>query len=305
MKKLILLITVLLLFAAQGFTQKLLSVVVYDSYEARSSCAAAVLKAKFSTAMVDVSGKLAAVYGAEIAALADSTFHKVFVVCDTTNTDIAGNLQGTYKDTLALKLSPTLLNDELPDDDIIIIVQTATASWPEIIWDRSDVYSGITAPLIVSYLSYGGFSEVRFAATTASDSSANLTGATWTNDVFVGNNLFVTADTGLGQTSPVIDNLDDTMIVFSPKFSTAIGIGSQVVVRDEGRDFEDWYDIYCEIYIEGNMADVLVNWNSWHKLIDANSKLNKPGRQRAYQDINFLNNTVIPKGKAVFDYLKR
>lgn len=305
MKKFILLLTVLLLFVGQCFTQKSIALVVYDSYEARSSCAAAVLKAKFSVGLVDVNGKLAAAYGAEIAAFADSSFHKVFVVCDTTNTDIVGNLQGTYKDTLVLKLSDVTLRDIVPDVAINIIVQTTTASWPEIIWDRSDVYTGITAPLIVSYLSYGGFSEVKFVTTTASDSSANLTGATWTNDVFIGDNLFVTADTGIGQTSPVIDNLADTMIVFSPKFSTAIGIGSQVVVRDGGRDFEDWYDAYSEIYIEGNIADVAVNGRYWRKLIDNNNKLNKPGAKRADQDIGYLSNTVLYNGRMIFNYLKR
>lgn len=301
MKKFLLILTACLLFfpmVAQNYT----AIVVYTEDDARSVLAAAILKNKFSTTLINVGDKQAATYGAEFTALSDSSYHKVFVVCDTTNADTKGYLQGTYVDTLAFNLAVTTLNTLSPDASVTVIKETATTSFSDSVWNLSSVYSGVNPPLIVKYLSYDDFSELRATATGGTDSSLTVSGASYTDNAYQDDEVFVISGTAIGMNSTIDSNNDSVLIFNTTKFTTGVDSLDVFVVKKANQDREFWYDEYARCVVEADLKDPDANWSSWKRLIDDNNKLND-GVNRAYQDRTYLK-TLLQTGESIFNYLK-
>jgi hypothetical protein len=271
------------------------AVVFYTSDVAVQIVAAAVVGAKYAqTTYYDIDGMdSAAMYGL-ITAIDTGSYHKIFIACDTSkrtlefvDNKIKGSLwQYELTDALHSGVSGGVVPAAAPT----IITASATKSKSEICWEA--VNSTKTPPLIVQYTDLLAFSATRGTANTAyTDTTIRDAGKSWVADAYIGDKVYIVAGTGIGQSGTIFDNTS-TILYSHPAWAITPTSTTQYVVKKAGEEDELFYDKYTELYIltylwDLDNSEVLVNWG---KL------LNNP------QDLDLLWNTVIPYGKAIFDY---
>jgi hypothetical protein len=306
MKKLGIVLTLILMFTVASFSQP--TSIFYWGKDPYSVASAAVLQTKFASVgpeIYNITGNDSAANNTLITGLTDATYSRIFVVCDTATSPTLGSIQGYLWDTLIAKLTTDTILTVVPFTAPAYAVVTATKSKPEVMWDRADVYTGITRPLIIQYLGFGDFSGARGTATAATDSTLDDSGASWVTDAFIGYSVYIRAGTAIGESSVIEDN-DGTSIDFTPLFATAGSTDSQYVIKKAAESYENFYDIYAYNYVKAKMYDLsdATVLTAWAKVLDDNGKLNQGTLRTPFQDTNYLWNTIVAGGLTIFEFQK-
>lgn len=280
--------------------------VIYSSNLSESVASGAIVMQKYSnTTTYDVAGLDSASTYALVDGISDESVHKVFLCVDTATAQVSDQLQEHLYDSLDAKLYTTTTDGEEPDDDIIYIEESSTESKPEVTWERSDVYDGITKPLIIKYIGLDDFSLARGTAS-ASSTDSTLVDSTksWTEDEFAGDYVYITEGTGIGQYR-VIDSNSDTSVLVTEEWDVSPSDDSEFIIKDDGESNELFYDIYADIYIRLYLSDLSSSEtkSNWQKLLDSEKNLNISDITTPFQDLEYLWETVIAGGKNIFEYL--
>ena len=278
------------------------AVVIYNSDDPFSSAAAAITTFKRGVSYkIDCAENDSAAQVAWFATLpSDSSMSYCYIVCDTSSLYTADKWLQTYSDSITIQVLGT--------ESITYYVGTVNATKCEQTW--SGLYSGVTAPLIVGYLSETLVWYDRGDAsggTTASVFKANPSG--WTAGTWVGDYVAITAGPGMGESLPIAEVIaavsgDADTLSVTGTFTAAITSGSDFTVVPSSLHtrwvFNDMYSYYG-VLVE--IADPFTYAKQWGKLIDNDGRLNslQSGESPA-QDITYLN-TLLLVGKNVFDYL--
>jgi hypothetical protein len=283
--------------------------VFYTNDDEQTVAGAAILQIKFEATIVyDIDGLDSAHINDLIAGIAETSLHKIFVLVDTATNDADNKIQGYLSDSLEAKLFTDDTLDYTPDTAIVYVAATATKYKSEVVWNRSDVYTGKTEPLIIKYLGKSLFSAARGVCSgTGTDSTLVNSAAAFTSDAFdIGYYVYLTAGTGIGQSRDIYDGNTTTLYV-TPDWTTIPTSTSYYTVKLLTQQNEFFYDIYAKLYVLTYLSDLddgTVKKN-WKKLIDKQGNLNSGNVYRTpYQDLTYLFNTVIAGGKTIFDYLK-
>lgn len=281
----------------------------YSSDVPETSLGAAIVNVKFNSGQIDfydIAGDDSAAIHTAISAITDSSYHKLFLMVDTATAETSDKIQGFLYDTLTVKLfGDTVIYSYQADTLPIYIQPTSTKSKNQVLWDRTDMYYGKNAPLIVKYLGRQFFRKTGGTCSfTSTDSTVYDSTASWTIDAYAGDYVYIKSGTGFGEYRTITSNTSDSLVV-SVDFSSDLNTTSVYVVKDDGQSNEIFYDIYSEVYIRTYLGDftsstVIANW---YKLLDANYNFNDGGLKTPIQDLDYLWNTVIAGGKIIYDYL--
>jgi hypothetical protein len=293
------------------FAQK--TAVVYSTNKFESVVGGAVVRLTYpSTTFYNINTLDSAAKNALITGITDESYHKIFVLVDTStywtgnNTD---SLQGHLIDTLATKLYSTETDGITPDTAVQFIVKYGTVrSKGERLWDT--LHSSLTYPLIVEFTGYNSFSEKRgMAKSTSLDSMViDSAGTAFVSGAYDGDYVYFRDGNVIGQYK-LIDSTDATKhgVHTSADFTAAPTKGYHWVIKRVEEVNELFYDIYAELYIKTYLTDLSSNTviQNWAKLIDDNNKLYTGTVHLApVQDLDYLWNTVIAGGQIIFEYLK-
>lgn len=289
------------MMGVQLFSQ---AIVIYSSSDPYSSAAAAVVDQKRGVNYIlDCNYADSAAQVAWYATLPkDSSILYAYVVGDTSTIYEANKYISSYLDSIDTVVLGTASVD--------YYLGTTSITKCEQSWDS--LYVGITAPLIISYLSEGNTWYDRADASGGTDSTifkANATG--WTDGSWEGDYVWITTGPGIGEAKPIefvlaeVSGDADTIEVVGT-FSTAITSGSDFTVSPASNytraAFHDMY-AYYGVYVL--ISDFKVYNKEWEDLLDYGGRLNNipanSGRA-PIQNRTYLS-TVTTSGKQVFDYL--
>lgn len=301
MKKLIITLALFLMIVNMGQTQ---TAVIYSSDNPYSTCAAAIVQEKYGADYildVSASGTSTTVQTTWCGTL-DSLTH-AYIVVDTTTSYTADYLRADVYDSIA--------DNMYTGYSLQYLVGSTTITKCEQVWDS--LYTGVTSPLIVLYLSETDFTEDKFDASGGSDSTifkANTTG--WTNDEFnTGYTAYITAGPGIGGSAVITNtqavtagNADTLDFDGTAVFSATITSSSDVVIMATSQ-FSRWgfYDVYAYYAVLTQIAQIDTYADEWAKLLDDNGKLNtRKAGQSTKQDLTYLA-TLLGYGDKIFDYL--
>ena len=277
------------------------AVVIYTSDDANNITAAALVGVKYSNVMyIDIDGMDSADIDLVIADI-DSA-HRIFVLPDTAPIWADNQIAGPHYDTLVTRLMVDTAFAVAPDTIIQVIAASATKSKAELVWE--DVYPTFTKPKIVENLGSAVFSTKRnITKFTSTDSTIVDTTGSMTVDLYIGQYAVITTGTGFGQSRLITDN-DATKIYVTPDWNTRPSQAAYYI-KASTQTNEIFYDQYAKFYILGFLRDLADEdvIDNWHKLVDSEYNINDGNVVRApFQDLNYLNNTVLSHGKIIFDY---
>lgn len=301
MKKIILFLT-FMLFLGKGFSQV---AVVYDSDDPTSSCAAAIVDQKYALSYVlDVADADSTAQQTWLATVSDSLTYS-YIFADTST---------TYSEDDVLTAVYTGLNGMLytaSSANLEYYVGSSSLTKCEQAWDS--IYSGITKPLIVYYLSESAFCEDQFDASAGTDTTIQKTNATgWSDDGFNSTyTAYVTAGPNIGEARVIEDTYaaasgDADTLEVSPAFTADITSSSDLtILKTSLYNKHGFYDMYAYYGVLVNIADIETYDDQWKSLLNYNNSLiNMPtGSGRAVlQDRTYLDE-LIDDGKKIFEYL--
>jgi len=286
--------------------------VFYSSDDAQSIVTAAITKVKYPGAGVyDIADLDSTSTKKAITDLTDSSYHRVIVAVDTTKTEdstfVAGQIIGSwyyYIDSIILYQANDSLNG-LPVDSLPFYNETSnTQSRAEALWNNADVFGDKTEPLILTYLGTKYFSTATGNPTAVTDTTLIDTSIDLDSAGYVGDYVYITSGTGIGEIQEITYNDEDTLYVES--WGTKPTTGSTYVVRKALKSGNNFYDIYTELYVLTYMNDLTTNADlrKWYKVLDHGHNLNTSNNLSPFQDVDYLWNTIIAGGKIIFDYLK-
>lgn len=307
MKKFLLILAFTLLFVPfYGQTVA----VFYSSDDAQSILCAAIAKEKYPAAVItDVANLDSAGGRAAVDGLADSAYNRVVIAVDTSTLFSTGDMLGSWYDlleTVVLYQANDTLDGYVVDSVPLYLVAASDYTKPEVLWARTDMYSSKTQPLILKYLGTKYFSISTGAPTAITDSSITNSALSLTIDAEIGDYLYITAGTGIGQLRTVSDNTA-TVLYIGTDWTTNPTTGSTYVLKRALQSSNNYYDIYSNLYTLTYLSDLSSNvvLRNWKRLLNNDGKLNTAQNTAPGQDIDFLFNTVIPYGQIIFDYLSR
>lgn len=238
-----------------------------------------------------------------IAAIDTDSYHKIYLALDTATAAATYYVQGYLYDSLVAKLYGDTTNGIAPDADLQYLASTATHTKAEVLWDA--LYPGITEPLIIQYLGFAEFSEYRSRAEYASTDSTLVDTLSVTADAYIGDNIYITLGTGIGQVREIYDNTT-TIFYVTPDWTTNPTHDTYFVVKKAAEDDENFYDMYSALYVCTYLGELSsgATATAWHKLMDKEYNINDGNVYKTpYQDLTYLNGTVLAGGKHIYDYL--
>lgn len=284
--------------------------VFYTSDVANQVTAAAEVGVRYAnTTYYDIDGMDSATLYPIITGLDTGTYHRIYIVCDTSKRTLAfadNKIKGTlvqYELTDALNSGIYL--GVVPMATPLIVATAATKSKCEVAWEA--LFPNTTKPLVCEYQGLNVFSDSRGTANTAyTDSTIRDNSKSYTNDAKIGFWAYIVAGVGTGQSRQIVDNTSNILTVH-PNWDKTPTSTTQYVVKKNAESHEIFYDKYTELYVLtylSDMSDPTVIAN-WHKLMDATYNINNATVGTAQQDMDYLNNTVLAGGKKIFDYLSQ
>ncbi len=278
--------------------------VFYTSDNANSALAAAEVGVRYAhTTFFDIDNLTAAnILTAIQTIVAGDSVHRVFIVVDTATVWANNKLSGAHYDSLTARLYTVTTNGVVPDAAPEYFTASATKNVGELVWD--ELCGTAFDPLITEYNGDDAFSvKITRSKKVNTDSTAVDSTGSLTADAYNGDWIQIYAGTGMGQTRQIYDN-STTVYYVSPDWTTNPDQTTLFKIKHETEDDELFYDMYSQYYILSylsnlNDADVLKNWK---RLLDNNGQIGNGNIINPKQDLLYLRNTVLDKGKAVFDY---
>jgi hypothetical protein len=277
--------------------------IVYTADNANSITGAAFAQRKYAhNTIINVDNMTAANQLTAIQAITDSV-HRVLLLVDTSTVFATNKLTGANYDSLVERMYTTTAYETAPDAAPTYYQATATANLAEVAW--ADLFSTYTLPLIGEYQGGNVFSSlVSRTRETNSDSSAIDSTNTLVVDAYDGDWIYIYSGTGIGQ-SRLISGNNDSAIFVTPDWSTNPDETSLFKIKRVEEVHELFYDLYSQFYVLTYLSNLSngPTQDNWGKLFDKNNNLNDGNvHYTPYQDLDYLNNTVLSGGKHIFDY---
>lgn len=278
------------------------AVVWYTSDEPVQVTAAALVGVKYAnTTYYDIDGKTSSQINALVSAM-DSA-DRAFILVDSATVWADNKLSGAQFKAIEAKLYNAV--DTLADQDAInrYVRTSSTQTKCEVVWDT--LYTSYTEPLIVEYMGTALFSKKHSTSKhTNTDSTLVDTTGSMTTNAYAGDYVILTSGTGFGQYRLVTSN-NATTFYLSTDWTVKPDKTSYIVKKAAELN-EFLYDRYAYYFIYNSLYDLSdpTTIANWHKLVDREYNINDGNVLKTpYQDFNYLKNTVIVGGKAIFDYL--
>ena len=276
--------------------------IVYTADNANSITGAATASIKYPhCTVINIDNMTTANQLTAIQTITDSV-HRVLLMVDTATVWATNKLTGAQYDSLAARLYTDTAYSTAPDAAVTYYQASATKNLAEVVWDA--LYPTLTEPLVVEYLGDDIFStKLTRSKKVNTDSTVVDSTGSLTADAYIGDWLVIYSGTGMGQARQIYDN-STTVYYVSPDWDTNPDHTSLMKVKKEGEDRENFFDMYTNDYILPFLSDLSSNtvMTNWHKLIDAKNNINTNVTRAPYQDLNYLNNTVLFGGKIIWDY---
>ena len=300
MKRLLTILSfILLIFPASAQINNSLTAVFYNSGDAYSIAAAAVVPQKYGNVNYYDTRGLDSAGGIQMIQAITDSLYRVYVMVDTPVVWTSGALKSTWLDTISLMFK--VLNGE--DAAPISIEPYDSVSRPEVAW--ASIFSGYTAPVAIKYLGHNIFSYERgvFASSASSDSTLIFPLSRWNADTFNNKVVYITKGTDAGQKVTISDTKEDTLIL-ATKFTAALDSTSEFTIRTS--TVEDFYDIYMRLVVETDLYDLsdVQTRALWEKLYDNTRTLATQRRKVPNQDLTYLAQIIVV-GHNIFNYTKR
>ena len=282
-----------------------IAVIVYTADNSNSITSAAIAQIKYPhNIVIDIDNMTAAneLTAIQLITSGDSV-HRVLLCVDTATVFATNKLTGANYDSLDARMYVDTAYGVAPDAAPTYYQVTATKNLAEIVWVA--LYPTYTLPLIAEYQGDDVFAKLTSrtkkvnATKTAVDSTNTLVA-----DAYIGDWIQIYSGTGIGQTREIYDNTT-TRDSITPVWTTIPDHTSLYRVKDDGEENELLYDMYTQYFVLTYLNDLSdgPTQTSWGRLIDKNYNINEGNvHYTPYQDLDYLQNTVLVKGKAIFDF---
>jgi len=229
--------------------------------------------------------------------------HRVIILTDTATVWATNKLTGAQYDSLTERLFTVVTNTVTPDATPTLIAASATKNKCEVLW--AALYPTYTLPLALQYLGDDVFSALASRTRKVNtDSTALDSTLTLVADAYNGDWIYIYDGTGIGQYREIYDG-DDSLVYVSPDWTTQPDETSLYKIKNDGEEGEIFNDMYTQCYVLTRLRNLSDNqtMTNWHKLVDANYNINDGNvKNTPYQDMDYLNNTVLVQGKTIFDF---
>lgn len=277
--------------------------VFYTSDDANSTLAAAEVAIRYPmTTLFDIDNVDSAGLVTQIQAI--DSVHRIFILVDTATKFVDNKFGGAHYDSVVIRLYNDTTDGIPPTALPDYFTSTATKNVAELVQDA--LLPNTTHPLITNYLSDDAWALRSNQATKYNNSDSTIVDSTGSlvADAYIGDWVYIYSGTGMGQYRKIYDNDTDTLYV-SPDWETNPDSTSLFKIKDANENNELFYDQYATYYILTYLTDFTADgvFDAWKKLLDNNGMVAGGylgGTPK--QDVNFLRNTVLDKGKAIFDY---
>ncbi len=217
--------------------------------------------------------------------------------------DVSSTIQFFYSDTVGTVAGNTTFDS----DGKGLSLQVFESLW-----------SNLDDPLIVHYTSLKNLARDAGTATAGAAGTITIAGtataysrvpdASRANDIFNDEYIYLIqsiggSETGANQYRTVSDYVLSTEVVSVSTNWTTNPDNTSVyrIVQDENEVF---YDAYLDYYIYTYLRDITDNdqYDIVKKLMNNNGQINTQPSGAPDQDVDFLRNTVVAAGKAIFDF---
>lgn len=305
-----LLIGILALFAISCNTRTMTravdetrAAVVFTSDDANSVAGAVIVAKRYPhTTLINIDNIDSGAVNTLLVAV--DSVHKFFVLVDTATIWATNQLTGYQYDTVVDQMYKDTAYSIVPDAAWTYSRATATKNLSEVVWETC--YPTVTTePLIIQYIGDDIFSvKVTRSKKVNTDSTAVDSTGSLSADAYNGDWLFIYSGTGKGQYRQIYDN-STTIYYVSPDWTTQPDHTSLMKIKNSGEQDEAFYDQYASHYIYTYLSNLTGTntLSNWDKLIDKNNNINDGNvRKTPFQDLEYLNNTVLFGGKIIFDY---
>lgn len=277
--------------------------IVYTSDVANSITGAAIAMIKYENhTVINIDNMTTAQQLSAIQTITDSV-HRVLLMVDTATTWATNKLTGAQYDSLVARMYVDSAYGVAPDTIPTYYQATATKNLAEIVW--TDVYPDYTLPLGAEYLGDDVFAlKMNRFKHVSTDSSAVDTTGSMSSGAYNGDYLYIYSGKGIGQLRQIVSNTTTTFYV-TPDWTVNPNKTSLYKVKNSGEQHEAFYDQYFNNYVLAYMRNLSSQnvKDKWYKLFDMYYNINNGNVSRTpYQDVKFLNDSVLVKGKAIFDY---
>jgi hypothetical protein len=280
--------------------------IVYTADNANSIAGAAIAQRRYPhNVIINIDNMTAAneLTAIQLIVSGDSV-HRVLLMVDTSTVFATNKLTGANYDSLVERIYTDTASGVAPDAAPTYYQATATKNLCEVVWTA--LYPTYTLPLVFEYLG-----DDVFAALTSrtkqlnTDSTAVDSTLTLVADAYNGDFIELYEGTGMGQTREVYDG-STTRVYVTPDWTNSVLRPHKTtkyrILSDENELF---YDMYTQNFVLTYLSDLSNGpiQENWGKLFDKNDNINNGNvHYTAYQDLNYLQNTLLVKGKAIFDF---